>query len=71
MRYLFGYNLTNVSDTELIVVLKATLVPELRVRSLQTDRPTNSDTFKNAREGYQENMDESWEKGVDEVDDGE
>lgn len=68
LRYLFGYNLKDVSDKELIVVLTASLVPELRVRSLDTVKPNNSEIFKDTRKKSQEDIDRHWEKGVDEVD---
>jgi type IV pilus assembly protein PilQ len=33
LRYIFGYNLLDVRDKELIVILRATLVPELKTRT--------------------------------------
>ncbi len=69
LRYVFGQNLKSVNDKELIVVLRATLLPDLRTRSL-TPRLPSSDSFEKMRDGSSEKMDETWRKGVKSIDEG-
>lgn len=70
LRYVFGQNLKSVNDKELIVVLRATLLPDLRTRSL-TPRLPSSDSFEKMRDGSSEKIDETWRKGIKSIDEGE
>ncbi len=70
LRYVFGQNLKSVNDKELIVVLRATLLPDLRTRSLIPRLPS-SDSFEKMRDGSSEKIDETWRKGIKSIDEGE
>ncbi len=64
LRYVFGYNKSDLSDKELLVVLRASLVPELKARATI---PTQSvgEAFQKAQDNYQKDQDDTW-KGQEE-----
>jgi type IV pilus assembly protein PilQ len=67
LRYVFGYSLREVTDKELLVVLRAKLVPDLKTRSVQKYK-TSSDILEGERKDKQKGIDKHWEQGVDAVD---
>lgn len=69
LRYVFGQNLKDVSDKELLVVLRASLVPDLRSRSTATRLPAG-EVFQKERQGSTEEFDRNWDQGIKSVDEG-
>jgi type IV pilus assembly protein PilQ len=63
-RYIFGQNLKNVSDKELIVVLRASLLPDLRTRAAQP-RLDVGKRFEKNRQDELKKLDRHWEDGVE------
>jgi type IV pilus assembly protein PilQ len=70
LRYLFGQSLVETSDKELLVILKANILPELRTRS-NYERALNPDKFELERSESIDEINKSWEQGVDKLDEGE
>jgi type IV pilus assembly protein PilQ len=67
LRYVFGQNLKETYDKELLVILKASILPEIKARSV-IERALNSDKFEGERGKFLKDMDNSWEKGVNKLD---
>ncbi|MCX6640059.1 MAG: type II and III secretion system protein [bacterium] len=63
LKYLFGYNLDETADKELIVVLRASLLPELRSRWASPRQP-KGDTFEKNRSESQRGLDQTWDQGI-------
>jgi general secretion pathway protein D len=63
LRYIFGYSLEETADKELIVVLRASIVPNLRTR-WATPRQGNSDVFEQYRNKSQDGLDKTFEQGI-------
>ncbi|TKJ39737.1 hypothetical protein CEE37_10695 [candidate division LCP-89 bacterium B3_LCP] len=68
LRYVFGQNLRSTVDKELLVILRASLLPDLRTRALEAGARANSDLFKEQRKESVEDLDKSWERGVNSLD---
>ncbi len=60
LRYLFGYNLQDTADKELIVVLRASLVPDLKNRAIQKLKNLD-ETFEQERNRSQGTYEEYWQ----------
>ncbi len=67
LRYVFGYNLEDISDKELLIVLRATIIPDLRTR-FNTARLKVEDQFKDNRSKSIDNLDKVWEEGIEKID---
>lgn len=65
LKYLFGQNLRSVSDKELMVVLKANLLPDLRARASAPKPDSSADTFERERKGYRSDFDKNWDQGIE------
>jgi len=64
LRYLFGYNLDQTTDHELIVILQATIIPKLEER--MTAAPgTLHDTFRRGSIEIKDSLQRSWEAQSD------
>ncbi|MFH1861760.1 MAG: type II and III secretion system protein, partial [bacterium] len=64
LRYVFGYNLKDVTDKELLVVLRASLLTELKNRSTTTFR-TFQETFEENHEKIKQKLENNWQKDQD------
>ena len=67
LRYFFGYNLKDVSDKELLIVIRATIVPDLRVKNAAL-RVEPKDKFEKERTKSIKSLDKTWEQGTLEFD---
>jgi len=65
LRYVFGYNLKDVSDKELLVVLKASLLPDLRTRHNTKKSKPMGEEFDINRQKQQSDLDNNWDQGVE------
>jgi type IV pilus assembly protein PilQ len=61
LRYVFGYHLKEGTDKELLVVLRATLLPELKTRNAEPLKFKN-DVFEQGRDDKRKSMEEDWQK---------
>ncbi len=68
LRYVFGQNLKSVNDKELIVILRATLLPDLRTRAAQK-RLDLGKRFEKNRRNKRKELDKDWEDGVESQED--
>lgn len=64
LKFFFGYNLKEVTDKELLVVLRASLLPELKVRTAAPMEPTLK-VFEKGRDDFQRNFNGNWNQAAD------
>ncbi len=60
LRYVFGFNQLDVQDKELLVVIRASLVPELKVRNA-APIPSMNDIYQQGENNNRQKFNENWE----------
>jgi general secretion pathway protein D len=64
LRYLFGYDLKDGTDKELMVLLKASIIPDLKTRA-GTSLKSLNEVFDKDQENYQNKMQQNWDSTDD------